>query len=150
MSRWSTAPKWIEFSQILSKSHWGPSLSALGAEQQQGQSLMSGVLVRSDRDGPSCATLTCRRARLGLQTDHDGWIKRKHFLSLRTSGMDSLTAILPMASLPPHHSLLAKNYFEQSKMESESRLIATRQSGGWWHDFLDPLFMPLHLALERA
>lgn len=79
MSSWSTAPKWIEFSQILSNSHWGPSLSGLGTEQHQGQSLTSGVLVRSDRDGPSCATLTCRRARLGL-TDRPWWLNQKESL----------------------------------------------------------------------
>lgn len=46
----------------------------------------------------------------------------------------------------PHHSFLAKNCFEQSKMESESRLTATRQSGVWRLDLLGPLFMPLRLA----
>lgn len=82
-----------------------------------------------------------------VQKDQDGWIKEKHFLSLRTSDMDWLTAILPMSSLPPS-PFPSCSILEQSKMESESRLIAARQSGVWWHDFLDPLFMPLYLASE--
>lgn len=66
MSSWSTASKRIEFSQMLSKSHWGLSLSGLWTEQHQGQSMMSGGVLRNDGNGPSWAILAWGRAGLCL------------------------------------------------------------------------------------
>lgn len=77
MSSWNckmTTP-W-EVVNSRSKSHWGPSLSGLWTYQHQGQSLMSGALVRNDRDGPSCATLAWGRARLGF-SDRPRWLNQR-------------------------------------------------------------------------
>lgn len=134
--------------KFCQKSNWDPSLSGLWTGQHQGQSLMSGGLVRNDRDWPCCATLAWKRARLGL-ADRPRQLDQREALLAPENKWHGLPHSYTAYDFTISHTIpFLQNTFEESKVEPESKLITKRQSAAWWHDFLDLLFMPLCLASE--